>query len=151
MLKHIRELFAPQNEAPAVCTPERLQVAVSVLLLEVAGADSEFSAGECEKVIDLLRERFGLDQEDAEELIRVAQERREETYDLYQFTKQINECCSVSEKEQIIREIWRIIYADQNLDAHEDYLVHKLARLLNLTHQQLIEAKMDVREELHKE
>jgi hypothetical protein len=35
-------------------------------------------------------------------------------------------------------------YTDNLLDAHEDYLVHKLARLLNLDHRELIEAKMKI-------
>ena len=54
---------------------------------------------------------------------------------------------SPAEKRQIIEEVWRVIYADGALDAHEDYLVHKLAKLLNLNHPQLIEAKMTVKGE----
>jgi uncharacterized tellurite resistance protein B-like protein len=42
--------------------------------------------------------------------------------------------------------IWRIAFADGNLDKHEDYLVHKLAKLLRLTHKQLIEAKLRAKE-----
>jgi len=42
----------------------------------------------------------------------------------------------------IIEEVWRVIYADGTLEAHEDYLVHKLAKLLNLNHPQLIKMKM---------
>jgi uncharacterized tellurite resistance protein B-like protein len=37
------------------------------------------------------------------------------------------------------------VYADGKLDKHEDYLVHKLANLLRLTHKQLIEAKLKVK------
>ncbi|MCP4642028.1 MAG: hypothetical protein GY851_16415, partial [bacterium] len=48
---------------------------------------------------------------------------------------------------QIIEEVWRVIFADGRLDGHEDYLVHKLARLLNLNHPQLIAAKVKVMEE----
>ena len=38
--------------------------------------------------------------------------------------------------------IWRVAYADGTIEKHEDYLVHKLARLLRLTHKQLIETKL---------
>src|SRR5690606_16761152 len=48
----------------------------------------------------------------------------------------------------ILREVWRVIYADGTLDGHEDYLVHKLAKLLNLNHPMLIEAKMAVLREI---
>ena len=40
--------------------------------------------------------------------------------------------------------VWEIIYTDGILDKHEDYLVHKLANLLRLSHEQLIEAKLKV-------
>jgi len=41
--------------------------------------------------------------------------------------------------------VWDVVYADGKLDKHEDYLVHKLAALLRLTHKQLIEAKLKVK------
>ena len=40
--------------------------------------------------------------------------------------------------------VWKIAYADGRLDKHEDYLVHKLAKLLRLTHNQLIDAKLKI-------
>jgi uncharacterized tellurite resistance protein B-like protein len=36
------------------------------------------------------------------------------------------------------------VFIDGRLDKHEDYLMHKLARLLRLHHKQLIDAKMKV-------
>jgi uncharacterized tellurite resistance protein B-like protein len=41
-----------------------------------------------------------------------------------------------------------VIYADGSLTAHEDHIAHKLARLLNLTHPELIQAKVQVLDEL---
>lgn len=149
MLERLFELFAVKEisrEQPD--GGERLRLATCVILLEVAGADNEFSPAECERILTSLRGRFQLDQEEAEELVRVAQERREESSDLWKFTNQINQTCSREEKIQVIEEVWRLIYADNTLDGHEDYLVHKLARLLNLNHPQLIDAKMKVLAEL---
>ena len=51
---------------------------------------------------------------------------------------------SEQKKTQIIEMVWEIIYIDGKLDQHEDYLVHKLARLLRLSHKQLIEAKLKI-------
>ena len=147
MLDRIRELFAPKGDVDDASSEERLRTATCVILLEVAGADDEFAPEECERVVEALRARFDLSQDEAEELIRTAQNRRAESFDLWRFTSQINECCGATEKRKIIEEVWRVIYADGTLDAHEDYLVHKLARLLNLTHPQLIDAKMKVRQE----
>jgi uncharacterized tellurite resistance protein B-like protein len=40
--------------------------------------------------------------------------------------------------------VWRVIYADGKLDKHEDYLVKKIAHLLNLRHREMIDAKLRV-------
>lgn len=148
MFSRLREILAPQEAQPAEPDPELLKIATCAVLLEAAGADDEFAPEECERIIAMLRERFALDQNEAEELVQAAEQRRAETFDLWQFTNEINQSCSPDEKVRVIEEVWRVIFADGTLDGHEDYLVHKLARLLNLNHPQLIKAKMAVLEEL---
>ena len=54
----------------------------------------------------------------------------------------------MEEKQQIVEETWRVIYADGTLDGHEDFLVHKVSRLFNMTHGMLIDAKMRVLQEI---
>ena len=41
--------------------------------------------------------------------------------------------------------IWRVIYADGRIDKYEDYLVRKLSRLMELKHNELIDAKIRAR------
>lgn len=148
MLGRILDVFSGKQDVPEVGKKERLESATCVLLLEVAGADNEFSPEECEHIIKTLRTRFALSQEQAEELIEAANTRRAQSFDLWKFTNEINETCTVEEKKDILAEVWRVIYADGVLSAHEDYIAHKLGRLLNLTHPDLINAKMQVLEEL---
>jgi uncharacterized tellurite resistance protein B-like protein len=148
MFSRIVALFAPEIQGPAVVHEERVRLATCVILLETAGADNEFSPKECEHILATLKGRFSLGQEEAEELLKYAEARRAESSDLWKFTNAINQACSNDEKLEILREVWRVIYADGTLDGHEDYLVHKLAKLLNLNHPQLIEAKMAVLREV---
>ena len=63
-----------------------------------------------------------------------------------EFARLINQNYNTAEKIQVIETIWAIAYSDARLDKHEDYLVHKLAGLLRLTHRQLIDAKLRVKE-----
>ena len=151
MLSRFRRLFSQDPVADAEPEPDRVRLATCVLLLEAAGADNEFSPEECSRIIAAMRDRFDLSQEEAEELIEASQDRRDQSYDLWKFTRQVNELCTVNEKLEIIEQVWRVIYADGALDAHEDYLVHKLAKLLNLNHPQLINAKMKVLNEVRGE
>jgi len=151
MLNRLKRLLAPAPQEEEVPSVERIRMATCVLLLEVAGADDEFAPEECSRIIDIMRERFSLSQEEAEELMGASQHRRDESYDLWKFTNQINQTCTPQEKREIVEEVWRVVYADGALEAHEDYVVHKLARLLNLNHPQLIEAKMKVLREIRGE
>jgi len=80
--------------------------------------------------------------------MEAAQSVRDDANDLWQFTNWLNQTCNKQEKIEILEELWRVIFADGQLDAHEDYLVHQLQRLMNLTHPDLIAAKLKVRQEL---
>lgn len=147
MLSHWLEKLISKPEEAAVSDEERMRIATCVLLLEVAGADNEFSPDECSQIIEILRKRFDLTQDESEELIQAASERREESFDIYRYTRHINDAYAPHQRIELIEEIWRVIYADGKLDGHEDYLVHKLARLLNLSHPDLIQAKLRVAKE----
>jgi len=126
---------------------QNTQVATCAVLLEMARIDNEFSEEEQESLISILKERYGLSNEDAEKLILASNEELEGSIDLWRFTNLINRHYAIEEKLEIIRTVWEIAYADGKLDKHEDYLLHKLAELLNLTHKQLIDAKLSVLED----
>ena len=147
MLRKLKDLL---SEAPAAAQKVdlvSLTLAVSILLLETARADEEFSPQERDHILSTLKVRFSLSPEEAQELIETARARREESLDLWRFTNRINQALDREEKRKVLEEVWRVIYADGTLDAHEDYLVHKLANLLNLRHSELIEAKVKVLKE----
>ena len=149
MLARIRDIFmgaAPVEETEE-SHEERVRIATCVLMREAATADAEYSEEESVHVLQTLRTRYKLSKDDAEELMDVARQRRDHSFDLWQFTNQININTSIDEKLEIVEEIWRVVYADGRLDGHEDYLMHKFRKLLNLTHKQLIDAKVKVLDE----
>jgi uncharacterized tellurite resistance protein B-like protein len=127
---------------------ERVQVATAVILLEVARSDDEFSSIEKTTVAAILKKKFELSKEATAELLEVAKKKRKQSIDFWQFTNLINENYSDEQKKKIVEAAWRVIYADAKLDKYEDYLVHKLAMLLRLSHADLIEAKLKVKSEL---
>jgi len=80
----------------------------------------------------------------AYELIELSHEELKGSVDLWQFTSLINENYSPEEKIQLIELVWKVVYADGRLDMHEDYLVKKVAHMLNLRHGEMIDAKLKV-------
>ena len=127
---------------------ERLKIATCVILLEVAQSDDEFSSLEKATLSAILQKEFQIHQEAVDALIQVSRRKREESIDLYQFTKIVNQQSSLQEKIRMVELAWHIIYADTELNRYEDHFVHKLARLLRLQHEDLIEAKMKVLDQI---
>jgi uncharacterized tellurite resistance protein B-like protein len=121
-----------------------IRIATCALLLEMANIDGEFSDAERESIIAILKGDYHLSTEHAAALIEAANEELERSIDLWQFTNLINQNYSRDEKLQIIETVWQVVYTDGKLDKYEDYLIHKLAKLLRLTHKELIDAKLKV-------
>lgn len=119
-----------------------IHIATCALLLEMSNIDGEFSDIEKENIISILKKNYQLSDENAAALLEASNEELENSNDLWRFASLINKNYSIEEKESIIEMVWRVAYADGHLDKHEDYLVHKLANLLRLSHRQLIEAKL---------
>ncbi len=149
MIDSIKRFFREKVTEPATAggspDPKRLQIATCALLLEAAHADDDFSAGEREMVAGLVRDRFGLTEAESTELIALAENERLESTDLFQFTRLVGERMDRTRKLAIVESLWRVVYSDGMLEAHEDALMHKLARLLDLRHRELIALKLKVK------
>lgn len=148
MVNFIRQFF--DKSAPAVSNGDKsadvrdIRVATCALFLEMAHIDGEFSDAERENIIAILKKDYQLPDEHVGELLKASEEELKKSVDLWQFTNLINQNYSLEEKIRIIELMWEIVYADGKLDHYEDYLVHKLANLLRLTHKQLIDAKLKI-------
>ncbi len=151
MISRLFDLFLPERTAAEPAPEERVQLATSAILVEAARADREFTPEERSHIIRTLHERFSLSKEDAEELVAESKKSLNESSDLWRFTNVLNQHCTPEEKREIVEEAWRVIFMDGALHAHEDHLLHKLGTLLNLTHPQLMDAKLKVLAEIRGE
>ena len=77
-------------------------------------------------------------------MIESSEAELEKSIDLWQFTNCINQNYPIEDKLKVIEIVWEVAYSDGRLEQHEDYLAHKLATLLRLSHKQLIDAKLKI-------
>lgn len=158
MMDLIRRLLA--GDEPAVAAPaagagagspvpdaaeRRLRVATCALLLEMAHADAEFSAGERARIEAILAERFGLAAAEAHALMEEAEARRRDAVDLHGFTSVITSRYDEHGRFEVARLLWSVVDADGDLSRHEDYLLRRLASLLDLRPGLLAEARRAAR------
>jgi uncharacterized tellurite resistance protein B-like protein len=150
MFKSISEFF--QNEIgksgqTGIDETRRTRVATCALLLELAWADDDFSDEERKTVESTMRDRFAMDTEQVTELIRLAAAERKQSTDLYQFTALIREHFTKPETLGVVEALWRVVYSDGLLEAHEDAMMHKIGKLLGLDHRELIALKLRARDQ----
>jgi uncharacterized tellurite resistance protein B-like protein len=148
MLGAFKKIFnGPKKEESAEDRELKLRVATSVVLLEAATADSNFSPQEQEKIIEILKSRFQMNDESVKELIDESENERKNSTDLWYFTDLINENLNNEEKYNLMELVWEVIYSDGTLDKFENYIAHKLLNMLNLDHSKFIELKLKVKNE----
>ena len=151
MLNFIRRTLTTKSQdipGKSGVEEERTKIAASVVLLETAHIDNECTAEELGHIIQTLRSDFKLTREQAEELVELAYHERQNAVDLFEFTNLINNAFSKEEKKAILKAAWRIIHIDGQLEKHEDHFARKLTYLLRLSHGDMIEAKLQARNEI---
>ena len=142
MLKIFKDLFSEKN--PVITEEEkkrRLQLAATVLMLEVSKADGEIAQVEIDKLNEILLNEFDLDDSMISVIMSDSETESADATSLHKFTKDINENCDNEERIQILSYLWKISLADNHIDSHERHFIRKIAGLLYLTDQDINSAK----------
>ncbi len=148
MLESIRKFFtssmSPPPEAKQAEARKDIRLAACALLLELAHADDEVTDDERQHLESAVRRQFGLDAQEAEKLLELAEEERAQAVDLWQFTNLIAENYSTGQKMVLAEIMWGLVYSDGELASKEDYLMRKICNLLRLEPGYLAEARKRV-------
>lgn len=119
-----------------------LQLATAVLLIEVMQSDYDSTDQEQATILKILKERFHLSDAEVAQLSELGHKTVKGANDFHQFTSLINSELELVEKVRIVEYMWQITYADNQISAHENHLLRKIASLLNIPHGDYIAAKM---------
>jgi len=122
--------------------------ATAVLLAEMMRMDGDIKEDEREVIRAALYQHFGLDRQEIDSILSLAEQEAEESHDYYQFTSLINNNFSQEQKIEVIESLWRIAYADKELNKYEEHLLRKVAGLIYVAHRDFIAAKLRIQKEL---
>lgn len=143
----LKNIFAGhEGNRPAERAGDKIRLVSCVLFVEAAATDGHIDESERKVISGILGKDFELGETEIKALLEEAQRKREDSVDLYEFTKVIDKNFSYDEKLEVLESLWRIIFADGRLDKYEDQLIHKIAGLLKVSHRDLIDIKMQVKE-----
>lgn len=142
MLKIFTELFNIMDDSGHDSLDgQQVETATAVLLFHAIAIDGLADEKERARIHALLREHFGLSNEDVAALLRDAEQREKDAVDLYRFTSVLRDMLSPGEKREIIKMMWRLVYADGELAPLEDNLIWRTAELLAVPARDRMELK----------
>jgi uncharacterized tellurite resistance protein B-like protein len=117
--------------------------AVCLLLVSAARADGLFEVDEAREIARLLSGHFDLSPEETAELVTLAASDPSE--DLFFAARILNEQFDRDRRREVLELMWRVVYSDGRLESHEDALVHRVGRMLDIPHRDLIALKLAAR------
>lgn len=130
MIDRLKSLFGGDGSTEAPPAVDELHVAAAALLVEAACLDGHFDEDEKRTVTSVLQTQFGLDGDEAGDLVRAGIEAQGESNQLYAFTRIIKDRFEHADKVRMIEMLWEVACADGEIHHYESNLVRRVAGLL---------------------
>ena len=149
MMNKIKDLitrFSTKKEITEESSSTLLDNACAALLVEIAFADKDFDETEKTSLKQSLIETYAVDESDIEEIIKDAEETVSESTSLYGYTRVVNDEFEYEDKLSLLKNLWKVAYADGNLDKYEEHLIRKISDLIHISHTDYINIKLEIRD-----
>lgn len=131
MLKNILKIF--NAETPVILEHNDARLAITALMIRVARSDNDFSEAEFLNIKKLASQRFELNMEETDKLIKEARAIEEQAPDTVRFTKSIKEAVAFEDRSSLVEDLWAIVLTDNYRDANEDALIRTVVSLLGVS------------------
>lgn len=141
MIDNIRQFFTAKIVDPSGNEQHQEQLAAASLMVEVMVIDRQISDKEVHEVKKILERQFDIQEDEIEQLLKLAKEEVSEATSLYQFTRLINDQFDQQKKNDLMGNLWRVAFADEVLDKHEEALIRRIADLIHVPHTDFIKTK----------
>ncbi len=134
-------------EQPGEQGEHALRLAAAALLVEMMRMDEQIAEQERHAAEHIVRDSFDLTAKESAELLQLAEAEVNAATDYHQFTSLLNARLAYPRKMALVEQMWRVAYADGELDKYEEHLVRKVAELLYVSHSDFIAAKHRARQD----
>ena len=131
-------LFVDKNGEP---TSEDINIAVAVLLVEIAASDKDIAPEEGSAVIDVLIKELGIPESEHQNLIETAVAASEHGKKIGEFAKIVLGSFSPEQCQRVLYMLWRVILADGKVDKYEERMAIQMKCRFQLTDEQAAVAR----------
>lgn len=129
MFEAISRLFTQPEPVDLRHEPK---LAVAALLVHLAAVDGTVSEEEREAVRGALMDYYDLDEDEVAKLVADATRQANDAVDYYRFTSTLASLDD-TERLEIIRMMWRVVFADKKNHELEDNMVWRIAELIGVS------------------
>ena len=143
MLKTIRDWWHEEE----VCTKEpELTLAITKLMVGMMHMDGR-TEEEYNEIVNSLQKDFSLSEEEAKSHVDQAMDEGRADLAFPKIVAQVEKNYTVEERAGILRQLWRIAMADNDIDFLEEQYINRLASLIDVPTDMLNEMKKQEEEQ----
>ena len=147
-MNFFKKIFKTEESEKPTIDDKTSTKACIALLLETSMADEVLDESELQALKNTLQKDFLIDEDEVDELINLAKENVQDSTSLYEFTRDINDNFDATERVKLIESMWKIAYADGNIDKYEEHIIRKVSNLIYVAHSDFINAKLSAKERI---
>ncbi len=120
------------------------RLAAAALLVHASTIDGYVEEAETERLQSVLKDRYGLSDDQVHELVVAAERSERDAVDIYSFTSKLKKALSEEDRLDIIEMMWEIAFADGEVHGYEENLIWRTAELLGVSSRERIRARKKV-------
>ena len=113
-------------------SPENKNTLIASLLIHAAKIDENYTDIEKKIIKKAIMDLNKVSSDDAEELLKKAEKKEEESNQIVEFTKEVKKY-PMEFRLKIIEIIWKIVYSDGASDNYESNLIRRICGLLYIS------------------
>jgi uncharacterized tellurite resistance protein B-like protein len=145
MLEKIKNFFSQELKInDQQDTQDKIPLAAATLLIEVNRASLDKSSVEQQAIKAVLVKSFNLSEQKIDSLVEHATAQDEDVTSLYPFIKLINQHYSEEQRIALVKTLWEVAVADQEISIYEEHTIRKISDLLYVSHSDFIKTKLEV-------
>ena len=133
MFKNLINLFTKPLDEIKPSIDDAGVLALTAIFIRIAKLDGIVDSSEQEKIKELVRNRFELDEEKTESVLDMAAKLEGQSNDNIQFTKIIKDHIAYEERFNLLKDSWLLVMADGKRTYEEDGFMRLFCSLLGLS------------------
>ena len=118
-----------------------IELTAAVLAYEIARIDGDISSDELKILMEEIKIIANKVGKEESEILRIIEIYSNDSVSFYEFVEDINKGYTKNEKLSLLEFMWKIAYADGNLDVDEERLIRRLADMIKIKDMEVLKLK----------